>query len=139
MRTIKLACLVTALGPAVGAGPAARSALRERDQSPRRVKVPQPHAHLGSGPQRGAARAYQILVASSEEKLKANEPDLWDSGLVRSEKRMARYAGKPLVSIQRCYWKLRVWENYFQNGSWTEPAMWEMGVLHFGEPKAGGR
>ncbi|GAI20807.1 unnamed protein product, partial [marine sediment metagenome] len=30
-------------------------------------------------------RAYQILVADSEEKLKQNEGELWDSGKVKSE------------------------------------------------------
>src|SRR5579871_5951084 len=54
-------------------------------------------------------RGYQVLVASSEEKLKADEGDLWDSGRVMTDKRSAQYRGKDLSSLQRCYWKVRVW------------------------------
>lgn len=48
--------------------------------------------------------AYRILVASSEQKLKAGEADLYDSGLVQSEQTVgAEYRGKELKSRQRCY------------------------------------
>ena len=80
-------------------------------------------------------RGYQILVASSPEKLKADEADLWDTGLVRTDRTTARYQGKPLTSMQRCYWKIRIWTSYYQNGAYTEPSTWEMGVLPFGEDK----
>ena len=43
--------------------------------------------------------AYQILVASSRQKLKAGDGDLWDSGKVGSEQSVqVRYAGRPLGS-----------------------------------------
>jgi alpha-L-rhamnosidase len=74
-------------------------------------------------------RAYQILVATSEEKLKAGEADLWDSGRVMSDKRTAQYKGKPLTARQRCYWKVRVWGNYYQATGYSEVATWEMAVL----------
>src|SRR5690606_29522253 len=39
-----------------------------------------------SGDKRGIVQtAYQVLVASSREKLKANEGDLWNSGKVQSD------------------------------------------------------
>src|ERR1700744_3029571 len=54
--------------------------------------------------------AYQILVASSERLLRANNADLWDSGKVVSENTsQIAYAGKPLKSGQICFWKVRLW------------------------------
>ena len=54
--------------------------------------------------------AYQILVASGEELLAKDKGDLWDSGKVESDEcNQIEYAGKPLESRMRCYWKLRVW------------------------------
>ena len=82
-------------------------------------------------------RAYQILVASSEEKLKNDEADLWDSGIVVSDKKTAQYEGKPLSSLQHCYWKIRIWENYYQASGYSPAQSWQMAVLTFGgsEPK----
>ena len=54
--------------------------------------------------------AYQILVASSEALLKKDQGDLWDSGKVVSEQSIhLEYVGKPPVSCQPCFWKVRVW------------------------------
>lgn len=80
-------------------------------------------------------RGYQILVASSEEKLKAENGDLWDSGLVRTDRKSAQYEGKPLTSYQRCYWKVRVWSDYDTPTFYTEPATWQMGLLPFSQPR----
>ena len=55
--------------------------------------------------------AWQILAATSLEKLSANQPDLWDSGRVASpESLWIPYAGKPLQAFQRVHWKVRVWD-----------------------------
>src|SRR3974390_1751132 len=55
--------------------------------------------------------AFQILVASSVKKLKADTGDLWDSGKVDSdETSQIAYAGKPLVSRESCFWKVRAWD-----------------------------
>jgi len=54
--------------------------------------------------------AYQILVASSEEKLKQNIGDLWDSGKVASDKSVnIPYQGRALTSSQKYWWKVRCW------------------------------
>jgi len=79
---------------------------------------------------RGLAQsAYQILVASSPDKLANDEGELWDSGRVSSDESvLIPYAGKPLASRSECFWKVRVWD---QNGSataWSPPARWTMGL-----------
>ena len=80
--------------------------------------------------ERGAKQsAYQILVASSAALLAQNTGDLWDSGRQASDTTVnVVYAGKPLVSRQQCFWKVRVWD---QDGkaAWSEPASWTMGLL----------
>lgn len=74
--------------------------------------------------------AYQILVASSVEKLAADEADLWDSGKVTSgESLNLSYAGKPLASFARCYWKVRVWDQKGDVSPWSKPGFWSLGIL----------
>jgi len=81
--------------------------------------------------------AYQILVASSEELLREDTGDLWDSGEVQSNNAsFIEYDGLPLCSRMRCYWKVRIWVNGFAVGppvvsTWSESARWSMGL--FGE------
>jgi alpha-L-rhamnosidase len=80
--------------------------------------------------QRGAKQtAYQILVASSAAQLAQNIGDLWDSGKVTGGQTVnITYAGKPLVSREPCFWKVRVWDEA-GNARWSAPADWTMGLL----------
>ncbi len=74
--------------------------------------------------------AYQILVASSEDLLAAGSGDLWDSGKIASaQSTHVPYAGQPLTSGQRCWWKVRAWDNSEGVSEYSEPAWWEMGLL----------
>src|SRR3546814_9364455 len=73
--------------------------------------------------------AYQILVASSEGGLSANEADLWDSGKVTADSSInVSYKGAPLDSYQDGYWKVMVWTNH-GDSAWSETAHWKMGML----------
>ena len=74
--------------------------------------------------------AYRVLVAGSEEQLKADVGDLWDSGKVESRDGInVAYAGKPLASGQQAWWKVRVWDKDGKESGWSEVASWEMGLL----------
>ncbi len=74
--------------------------------------------------------AYRVLVASSPEKLAANEGDLWDTGKVESDATYGvNYAGAKLESHQPCYWKVMAWDRDGKPGPWSEPAEWTVGVL----------
>ncbi len=74
--------------------------------------------------------AYQILVASSRATLLANSGDLWNSLKVSSNQSVnIRYAGRQLVSGQRCWWKVRVWGASGHASAWSKPALWTMGLL----------
>lgn len=75
--------------------------------------------------------AYQIQVASSKEYLSANEPDLWDSGKIISEKStLIPYEGTSLCSRQRCFWRVRVWDQHDNCSPFSLSSFWETGLLH---------
>ena len=80
--------------------------------------------------------SYHILVASSLEKLNADEGDLWDSKHVHSEKSVnIPYGGKPLESRVSCFWKIKVSTN--QGASdWSQPALWSMAFMNDNDWKA---
>ncbi|HTP10825.1 MAG TPA: glycoside hydrolase family 78 protein [Anaerolineae bacterium] len=80
--------------------------------------------------ERGARQtAYQILVAPTGTDLESNLNLVWDSGKIESDQSIhVPYAGPPLASGQRVYWKVRVWD---ETGRAAEGpfAFWEMGLL----------
>jgi alpha-L-rhamnosidase len=82
-------------------------------------------------PRRGVQQtAYQVLVASTPEKLAGHEGHLWDSGKTPSNATFdVVYAGRALPSWQRCFWKVRIWDQYGRESPWSKPASWIMGLL----------
>lgn len=86
---------------------------------------------LESGNRREIQTAYQILVASSEEKLQADQGDKWDSGKISSDETVnIEYTGKPLVSAEKCFWKVRSWDKLGTSGPFSTVAAFEMGLLN---------
>lgn len=73
--------------------------------------------------------AYQVIASSSREGLIAAQANLWDSGQVRSDESLGITYPQSLVSRQRVWWKVRVWDEADQVCDWSEPALWEMGLL----------
>jgi alpha-L-rhamnosidase len=71
-----------------------------------------------------------VLVSSSPQTLKEDKGDLWDSGKVTSDALFnVVYAGQPLSSWLRPFWKVRVWDQDGRPSSWSEPASWSMGIM----------
>jgi alpha-L-rhamnosidase len=87
--------------------------------------------------QRGVKQiSYQILVASSLDKLSSNEGDLWNSGIINSDQSvLVEYAGKPLTSRQQCFWKVKISTNKTEE-DWTQAASFSMGLLKSSDWKA---
>ena len=81
--------------------------------------------------QRGEMQtAHQILVASSEGKLKGDIADKWDSKKVISDQSVnITYEGTALVSGEKCYWKVRVWDQDGKASAYSRAATFEMGLL----------
>jgi alpha-L-rhamnosidase len=74
--------------------------------------------------------AFQILVASSENKLNESDADLWNSGKIISRQSLnIEYVGKELESRLRCFWKVRVWGKRGEVSRWSKTAWWEMAFL----------
>ena len=87
--------------------------------------------------QRGVNQsAFQILVSSDLKKLDENMPDLWDSQKVSSDKSIQiQYAGNPLQSNQKYFWKVKIWD---QNGKVysSESSYWTTGLFKESDWKA---
>lgn len=81
-------------------------------------------------------QAYQVLAASTPEHLDGNIADLWDSGIVQSSAALIEYDGPALSSGQRVWWKVRAWDGDGQSGPFSEPAWFEMGLLHLDDWRA---
>lgn len=90
-------------------------------------------------PQRGARQtAYQIQVGSEpswgDAAVAAN---LWDTGKVLSDHSLhITYAGSDLQPGQRCYWRVRAWDESDTPSLWSDTSAWEMGLLNSGNWQA---
>jgi alpha-L-rhamnosidase len=84
---------------------------------------------------RSAARgrsqgSYQILVASSQEKLTSTRADVWNSGRIRSSDSVAvRYAGRPLGAATRYQWTVTVWDAEGHPVGTASPSFFETGLM----------
>jgi alpha-L-rhamnosidase len=76
-------------------------------------------------------KSYEILVASSIEKLDANEGDLWNSEKVDSQQSIhVSYNGSKLKSRMRCFWKVKIQTNVGAS-AWSKPSTFTMGPLYY--------
>ncbi|MDP2338138.1 MAG: family 78 glycoside hydrolase catalytic domain [Bacteroidota bacterium] len=74
--------------------------------------------------------AYHILVADSQEKLQKNIGNIWDSKVVNSDRSIqVEYAGVPLNSEKKYFWKVKVWNQAGIETNWSETGSWQMGLL----------
>jgi alpha-L-rhamnosidase len=75
-------------------------------------------------------KSYQVLVSGSLKLLDRNKGNLWNSGIVESSNStQIIYSGTGLRSRQRCYWKVRIWDQEGKPSSWSKPATWRMALL----------
>lgn len=74
--------------------------------------------------------AYQILAATSPDKLSEEKADLWNTGKVQSNESLwITYEGKPLTSRSVVYWQVRAWDEKDKPGSWARGAYFSVGIL----------
>ncbi len=130
-----VAAILVACAASLGAagGPEAPANLRcEYRVDPIGIDVRAPRLSWWVRDARRGARqaAYQVLVATSPANLRRGRTAAWDSGRVASEKSVhVVYAGKPLRSGRRYWWKVRTWDRGGSPSPWSQPAFWEMGLL----------
>jgi alpha-L-rhamnosidase len=74
--------------------------------------------------------AYQILIATSNDKLSKNEGDVWDSQKTLSRAQNYVYADSmPLSPATRYYWKVRTWDKDGNVSPYSTSATFETGML----------
>ncbi|MBI4583562.1 MAG: alpha-L-rhamnosidase N-terminal domain-containing protein, partial [Planctomycetes bacterium] len=140
-RILALGCLVflPAASPLNARGLTPASLRAEYRVNPLGLEVRNPRlSWTVESDERGEKQtAYRVLAAGSPEALQGDRGDLWDSGKVGSDE-TARivYAGKPLRSGTRCWWKVMVWSVDGKPSNWSEPALWSMGLLDPSDWKA---
>jgi alpha-L-rhamnosidase len=80
---------------------------------------------------RGAKQnAYQILVADNETELKKDNGNIWNSGMVKTDKSYnIKYEGKPLESRKKYFWKVKVWNEKNKPTLYSDIASWEMAII----------
>src|SRR5262249_33183056 len=131
--TSALAVSLILSAPAYAAGSLKVSGLKcEYRTNPLGLDAKQPRLSwlLDSNKRGQRQTAYQVLVATSPDALAKGMGDLWDSGKVASAESIhVVYAGQPLHSGQRGYWKVRAWDGDGRPSSYSDPAWWEMGLL----------
>lgn len=74
--------------------------------------------------------AYRILVASSEDLLKEDRGDVWDSGLTVSSESCGIIPDFALESRREYYWKVKAWDKSGAESPWSEPASFEAALVN---------
>ena len=74
--------------------------------------------------------AYQIQVASTEEKLVGDKADVWDSDRVESDNSVGVvYAGPAFEPSKRYYWRVVTWDQDGKPSAASATSWWETGLL----------
>ena len=95
------------------------------------IKKPRLSWKIASSERAVRQSAYQIRSARRVDELTRGRELIWNSGKVLSEQSIhVEYGGPCLVSRERIYWQVRIWDNHGRCSGWSEPAFWEMGLLN---------
>ena len=127
---------IAAPRPALAAPNAPQHLRCEYLKNPRGMDVLRPRFAwwLASSRRGESPIAYQILVSTSREVLAQDHGDQWDTGKVASRRStQVVYEGRPLRSGAAYYWKVRWWNREGEASLYSQPARFEMGLLHHDE------
>lgn len=80
--------------------------------------------------QLSAVNKRDVMQTAYEIKIKRDGKLVWNSGKVISDQSVyIPYKGEKLLSGQKYYWQVRVWDNIGKVSGWSESASWQMGLL----------
>ncbi|MGN6298663.1 MAG: family 78 glycoside hydrolase catalytic domain [Ginsengibacter sp.] len=72
---------------------------------------------------------YQILVASSAAKIKANVGDIWNSGkIISGNSSSVSFDGKALAPATRYWWKVKLWDKDEKESPFSQAGTFDMGL-----------
>ena len=100
--------------------------------NPEGIDMPDPRFYwqLKSGEEGQFQTAYQILVATSQEKLDQNFGDAFDSKKIKSNQNThVVYKGKKLDPAANYFWKVKVWDKKGKASEWSETATFSSGLF----------
>lgn len=110
----------------------------ENLKNPIGIDVLQPYFswQLVSDQRNVSQSSYEIRVGAVPAALVKGEGS-WKSGKINSDQSIhVPYDGAALVSGQKYYWQVRVWDNNGKASAWSTIAHWQMGLLQASDWKA---
>jgi len=122
----------------VAAQPVVEQLRIEGLENPVGLHVSQPRfSWILVSPQRNVSQsAFEIRVGKNPASLQKGESS-WTSGKKMSDQSVhVPYEGKPLMSGEKYYWQVRVWDHAGKVSGWSKMAEWRMGLLQPGDWKA---
>lgn len=103
------------------------------------IETPQPRfSWMMADTSYGATQtAYQVIVASSAEKINSGKPDIWNSDkVISSQSHLVEFEGDSLQSSSRYYWAVRIWNQNGVASPYSSPAWFETALMHPGDWQA---
>ena len=113
--------------------------LCENLSNPRGVGSSQPRFswQLISSKRNVLQTAYEVRVGHDMSSLAKGTSLVWNSGKIGSDSTVhVVYKGSPLQSGIQYFWQVRVWDNSGESSKWSEPATFQMALLHVDDWKA---
>jgi len=105
----------------------------EHSANPIGIDTPNPRLswNIESTQRNWMQSACQILVSTDSSKLNLNNGDIWDSGKIgTSECLYLPFSGKPLASLQKYWWKVKVWDKDRLSAEWSKISNWTMAMVN---------
>ena len=118
------------------ASPVAPTNLRIQDNT-EQLGIDRPNPRFAwyvNDPDRGESQtAYRIIVSSSRDSIDAGTGDMWDAGKVVSCNQYGvKYAGAPLQSNTKYWWKVMTWDKDNNPSPWSLPVSFITGFMNDG-------
>jgi alpha-L-rhamnosidase len=74
--------------------------------------------------------AYELIVSNNADAIKKLQGNIWSTGKVNSSQSVqVQYAGSPLQSFTRYFWRVRVYDKNGVASNWSETAWFETAML----------
>jgi len=111
----------------------------ENNEYPLGLDIKKPHFNwtLSSAERNQSQSSFELLVGDNLEEVRQDKGNCWFTGKLSSAQNIqVPYAGKPLQSFHRYYWKVRVYDQANQPSNWSEIHWFEMAMIESTDWKA---